>query len=196
VGIAGIRKLLEASPVISQPPIWQDALYARARLGKSAEFGSYQAFYSGLVSADSFPTPDLVVYMRVGFGNMLARIDNRARNNPDREVELKEKPAYWKKLWKFHEVWVRRNLGQMRIAVIDGDSFNFARFENEDVAKKALLHEFLNQARYHLVGPLGKEPRQSQNLIIPDLILNHRPYTLSFDITPGLSSEQKVLQRR
>lgn len=195
VGIVGIRKLLEAGPIISQPPIYQDALYARARLGKSKEFHYYEEFYRGLISSDTFPTPDLVVYMRISFENMIARINQRASQNPARAVELNEKRTYWKKLWKFHEVWVGRNLGQMKIAVINGDSFNFSRFENGDAAKEALLHEFLNQARYHLVGPLGKEPNPPQDLIIPDVILSHRPPILSYDVTPGLSPGQKALQR-
>jgi len=195
VGIVGIRKLLEAGPIISQPPIWQDALYARARLGKSSEFRYYQEFFKGLISPDSFPVPDLVIYMRISFENMQARIKQRASQNPARAVELNEKRTYWKKLWKFHEVWAKRNSGNMRIAVINGDIFNFARFEDEDAAKGALLEEFLNQARYHLVGPMGREPNPPQDLIIPDAILNHRPPILPYDITPGLPPAQKVLQR-
>jgi len=194
-GILGIRKLLEEVPIISQPPIWQDALYARARLGRSPEFSYYKGFYEGLVSANSFPTPDLVVYMRISFENMLARIEKRARENEARAPELIEKRTYWKKLWKFHEVWVRRNLGNMRIAVINGDLFNFSRFKEEEQAKESLLQEFLHQVRYHLVGPLGKESDPPEDLIIPEVILNHRPANIFHDITPGLATKQRLLQR-
>jgi len=196
VGIPGIKDLLAQGPVISQPPIWQDALYARARMGRNSEFGKYEEFFKGLTSVEAFPNPDLVVYMRVSFENMLFRIRQRAEQDPGRAVELNEKRSYWRKLWKFHEVWVEKNLGRMRIAVINGDNFNFWRFANNEVAKETLLQEFLNIARYHLVGPLGREPSPPENLVIPDVILTHRPPVRSYDITPGLNPEQKALRRR
>ncbi|HJX59463.1 hypothetical protein A2V61_00720 [Candidatus Woesebacteria bacterium RBG_19FT_COMBO_47_8] len=196
VGVPGIKELLAQGPVISQPPIWQDALYARARMGRNSEYRYYEEFYKGLVSVDTFPVPDLVIYMRISLANTLLRIQKRAEKEPGRAVELNEKSSYWKKLWKFHEIWVARNLGKMKIAVINGDRFNFWAFENDEVAKEALLQEFLHLARYHLVGPLGGPSNPAKDLLIPEAILKHRPPVRSYDITPGLSTDQKALQRR
>lgn len=193
--VEGIRGLRQHTPVVSQPTIWQDGLFARARLKKTSEYAYYKELYDGLVSSEGFPEPDLTVYMRIRFDSMLARIVNRAKEIPAREPELQEDPAYWKKLWKFHEVWLRSNYRKKRIAVIDADLFDYSRFGVKDVAKDALLKEFLHQARYHLVGPIGEAPNPPDGLTIPQVILDHRPDNLSPDITPGLATGQKLLQR-
>lgn len=186
LGVVGIEDLLKKGPVLSGPPIWQNALYAQARLEKFPEKRrQYDDFYHGMVTADEdFPTSDLVFYLRLEFDTFLRRLRERAEEDPSRRPELNEKEEYWKRLWCLQEDWVKRNPLGLKIISINGDRFDFSRYPNSEEAKSDLLTEFLDWTRYCLIDSRTDERKIFENIIIPEVIVNHRPSPTYVDNLP------------
>jgi deoxyadenosine/deoxycytidine kinase len=161
-GEIGVRKILESGPVISEPPIFQDGLYARARLEQYPEqMKTYQDFFDGMVN-DGRQSPDLLLYLRLSFPTFLKRLEERAKRDPIREVELKESEVYWKKLWELHEEWIEENPLDLNIIVIDGDKLDFSKYDNDEEAKADLLLEFIKLTKESLVG--------NKKIILPNIL--------------------------
>lgn len=158
-GEIGIRKLLESRSVVSEPPVYQDGLYAQARLEQyPKQMEIYQDFFDGMVN-DGQQNPDLLLYLRLSFPTFLSRLQERARKDPVRKVELKESEKYWKRLWELHEQWIEENPFDLSIIIINGDEFDFSKYVNPDEAKKKLLAEFIRLAKRSLVD--------NKNIILP-----------------------------
>lgn len=138
----GIKNMLLANPVISEPPIYQDGLYAQARLeSKPEEMRKYQDFFDGMVDS-SIQTPDLIVYLRLKFPDFITRVRNRAEKYSERAIELEEKEEYWQRLWDLHEEWVNNNPLSLNIVTIDMAQFDFSRYDDRDQAKREFSKEF------------------------------------------------------
>lgn len=183
----GISDLLKAGPIISEPPVPAHRLYATARFGDNPQLvQKYEDWYNGLFGNRELQKPDLLVYLRVSFERMLARIADRAVKDTSRGRELQEKPEYWKRLWDLHEQWIRDNAGNYRILTINTDILDFNKFTKEEDGKEALIREFLNQARYHCIDSLTDKAKLPKDIIIPEAIANHRPSPLTYrDRVPG-----------
>jgi deoxyadenosine/deoxycytidine kinase len=138
----GIQKILKKQDVILEPPIYEDALYAQARLEeKPKEWNWYKEYYSGLIGVDSFPKPDLVVFLRLRLPAMLSRIAERAKKNPERESELNESAVYWERLRWLHESWVKENPLGLKIVTLDMDRFDFSSYKSDGDALEAAFVE-------------------------------------------------------
>lgn len=138
----GVKKILIKQDVILEPPIYEDALYAQARLEeKPKEWDWYKEYYSGLIGVDSFPKPDLVVFLRLRLTEMLARIRERANKNPERASELNESAAYWERLRWLHENWVKENPLGLKIVTLDMGRFDFSGYRNDGDALEAAFGE-------------------------------------------------------
>jgi deoxyadenosine/deoxycytidine kinase len=166
--VVGIKELLKKGPVVSEPPIYADALFGQARLeGSPTEMRQYMDFYEGIISEKNFLKPDLIFYLRLSLPNFFRRIRKRAEKDPERKVELQEKEEYWKRLHDLHEEWVRENPLNLRIITIDGDKFDFSRYKNQGEANTDLLTELLIWMKYYE----SKIP----GIIIPETITNYVP---------------------
>lgn len=138
----GILKILKRQDVIQEPPIYEDALYAQARLEeKPKEWNWYKEYYSGLIGVDSFPKPDLVAFLRLRLPVMLARIRERAEKNPERASELKESEVYWERLRWLHENWIKENPLGLKIVTLDMDRFDFSSYKSDGDALEAAFGE-------------------------------------------------------
>lgn len=143
----GVKQILSKRPVVQEPPIYEDALYAQARLeGNPRQWDWYQNFYEGLVNMDSFPKPDLVVFLHLRLPVMLARIRERAKKNPERASELKESEAYWERLRWLHEKWVKENPLGLKIITLDMDRFDFSYYKNDGEALEDAFRELKRQS--------------------------------------------------
>ncbi len=161
-GEIGARKLLENGPVTSEPPVYQDGLYARARLEQyPKQMEIYQDFFDGMVN-DGQQNPDLLLYLHLSFPTFLSRLQRRAKEDPTRKVELEESEKYWKRLWELHEQWIEENPFDLNIIIINGDEFDFSKYVNHDEAKKKLLVEFKRLAKRSLVD--------NKNIILPGVL--------------------------
>jgi deoxyadenosine/deoxycytidine kinase len=162
-GEIGVRKILESKSVISEPPIFQDGLYARARLEQYPEqMETYQDFFDGMVN-DGRQNPDLLLYLRLSFPTFLRRLKERAKRDQAREVELKESKVYWKRLWELHEEWIEENPLDLNIIIINGEEFDFSKYVDPDEAKKKLFAKFAQSAKTSLVG--------NENIILPEALI-------------------------
>jgi deoxyadenosine/deoxycytidine kinase len=143
MGVSGVRRF-KSRPVVQEPPIYEDALYARARFGNNSKtWRKYQDFYQGLISTDRFPKPDLIIYLHLDFLKMLENIRQRAEQDPQRAAELKESKRYWKKLWLLHENWVKENPLGLNIVILDMDKYHFSRYKNKDEALEVACQELV-----------------------------------------------------
>lgn len=146
LGVSGVRRFW-TWPVIQEPPIYEDALYAQARFGDDPEkWEKYDTFYNGLLSAKLFPKPDLLVYLHLDFPKMLENIRKRAEQDPQRAVELNESENYWRKLWQLHENWVKENPLGLRIVTLDMDKYHFSDYKSKDEALEAAYQELVAQS--------------------------------------------------
>ncbi len=147
LAIPGVKDILKDGPVILEPPFWQNTLYAQTRLeGKPKLLALYNRVASGLIQKDAFPKPDYLIYLRVSFSSMLKRIKERAKNCPQRKVELKEKRKYWKRLWILHEEWITQNPLGLNIIVLNMDKFDPSVYKDEREAMEAMLAEFSRES--------------------------------------------------
>jgi len=170
-GEVSIIKLLEKGPVISEPPIYQDGLYAQARLEQfPQEMEKYKDFFEGMVG-DDFQKPDLLVYIRLGFSTFLNRVRERAEKDSARSVELEESEEYWKRLWELHEQWIEENPLDLNIIVIDGDELDFSKYDDVEEAKTDLLSEFTKLAKENFVDLKTGKRRILENVILPDALI-------------------------
>jgi len=170
-GVIGIRKLLESGPVVSEPPIFQDGLYARARLEQYPEqMKIYQDFFDGMVN-DGRQNPDLLIYLRLKFPTFLRRLEERAKRDPAREVELKESKVYWRRLWELHEQWIEENPLDLNIIVINGDELDFSKYGDVEEAKADFLLEFTKLARESFVNSETGKREVFENVILPDALI-------------------------
>jgi deoxyadenosine/deoxycytidine kinase len=170
-GEIGIKKLLKKGPVISEPPIYQDGLYAQARLEQSPrEMKMYKDFFEGMVG-DNFQKPDLLVYIRLSFSTFLNRVRERAEKDPARSVELAESEEYWKRLWELHEEWIEENPLDLDIIVIDGDELDFSKYDDVEEAKADILSEFTRLAKNNFVNSETDKREILRNVILPDALI-------------------------
>lgn len=168
LGEGGIRKLLKKGPVISEPPIYQDGLYAQARLEQfPREMKLYQDFFEGMVD-ENLQRPDLLVYIRLSFSTFLNRVRERAEKDPARSVELEESEDYWKRLWDLHEQWIEDNPLDLDIVVINGDELDFSKYDDVEEAKADLLSEFTRLAKENFVDSETGKRKIFENVILPD----------------------------
>lgn len=143
LGVTGVKDLLKNGAVVLEPPIWEDRLYALARLeNNSRELKWYEDFYQGLVASDCLPEPDIITYLRLDFSTMLKRIEERAKSNPERNIELEEKPEYWKRLWDLYEDWIAQNPDNAKIVILDMEKYDYTKFSNRDEAEEVLIQDF------------------------------------------------------
>ncbi len=167
----GIIKLLEKGPVVSEPPIYQDGLYAQARLEQfPQEMKQYKIFFEGMVG-DDFPKPDLLVYIRLSFSTFLNRVRERAKRDPARSVELEEREEYWKRLWELHEEWIEENPLDLNIIVINGDELDFSKYDDVEEAKADFLLEFTKLAKESFVDLETVRRKILENVILPDALI-------------------------
>lgn len=170
-GEIGIKKLLKKGPVISEPPIYQDGLYAQARLEQfPREMKQYKDFFEGMVD-DDFQRPDLLVYIRLSFSTFLNRVRERAEKDPTRSVELEESEEYWKRLWNLHEQWIEDNPLDLDIIVIDGDELDFSKYDDIEGAKADIFSEFTRLAKESFVDRDTDKKRVFENIILPDALI-------------------------
>ncbi|MFH1863362.1 MAG: deoxynucleoside kinase [bacterium] len=142
LGIEGVKEKLKMGSVISEPTIWQNAFYAQARLeGNPKELSWYQDFFNGLVRSDSFPKPDVLIYLKVSFPNMLRGIEERAQRDLTRKTELQESEGYWRRLWGLHEEWVNENPLGLKIITLDMDKYDFSSYNSDGEALEAAFGE-------------------------------------------------------
>jgi len=138
----GVKEILAEKPVIQEPPIYEDALYAQARLEESpAQWQRYKEYYEGLVEGNSFPKPDLIVFLRLRLPVILERIRKRAAECPERVGELQESEAYWERLRWLHEEWVRENPLNLKIITLDMDKYDFSYYKDDGDALEAAFAE-------------------------------------------------------
>ncbi len=169
-GEIGVRKLLESGPVVSEPPIFQDGLYARARLEQYPEqMKTYQDFFDGMVN-DGRQNPDLLTYLRLKSPTFLRRLEERAKKDPAREVELKESKVHWRRLWELHEEWIEENPLDLNIIVINGDELDFSKYSDVEEAKADWLLEFTKLARESFVNLETRKRGFLENVILPDAL--------------------------
>lgn len=167
-GEIGVRKVLENGPVISEPPIFQDGLYARARLEQYPEqMKTYQDFFDGMVN-DGRQNPDLLLYLRLSFPSFLNRLEERAKRDSAREVELEESEVYWRRLWELHEQWIEDNPLSLNIIVINGDELDFSKYSDVEEAKADLFLEFTKLARESFINLETDKRGLLENVILPD----------------------------
>ncbi|MBU0572334.1 deoxynucleoside kinase [Patescibacteria group bacterium] len=158
----GVKDMLERGSVISES-IYQDRIYAQARLENSPKkMDEYNLFFEGMVDEEDH-NPDLLVYIRLTYPTFIKRLINRAKTNPERAVELEEKPEYWMRLRHLFETWITENPLNLNIIIIDGDKYDFSNYENEEDAKKKLLEE--------LTGEMKKRLGGNENIILPEALI-------------------------
>lgn len=146
MGVSGVRRFWQR-PVVQEPPIYEDALYAQARLEKNPrQWDWYQNFYEGLVNMNLFPKPDLIVFLHLRLPVMLVRIRERAKKNPERKSELGESEAYWERLRWLQESWVKENPLGLRIVTLDMDRFDFSGYNSGGEALEAAYQELKNRS--------------------------------------------------
>jgi len=147
LGVTGVKDLLKNGPVVLEPPIWEDRLYAQARLENNPrELEWYERFYQGLVSGNCLPEPDIVTYLRLDFSTMFKRIEERAKCDPSRSVELDEKPEDWKRLWDLHEEWISQNPLNLKIVTLDMDKYDYAKYSHQQDVENSIIAEFKRQS--------------------------------------------------
>lgn len=167
---------LSQGPVVSEPAPEGDRLYAHARLGNSPlERQLYDKIFNRFVSQGRFPRPDLVLYARVSFPGMLHRIITRAKRDPERAIELREKEEYWRRLWELHEQWYEQNPQGLRIFPINTERWDFSLETNNQDAQDAVIREVLDRSSRFLIDPETGESKLPEKVIIPKAILAHRP---------------------
>jgi len=142
--VEGVADKLSNNSVVSEPPIWQNAFYAQARLEKNPqELAWYNDLFKGLVGRDSFPKPDILIYLKVSFSKMLRSIKERAQRDLTRKAELQESEGYWKRLWDLHEEWVTGNPLGLNIVILDMDKFALSDYKTRKQALKAAYQELV-----------------------------------------------------
>jgi len=153
--------------LIQEPPIYEDMLYAQAKLkARSKEWRLYKTYYDGLIGDPSFPKPDLVIFLRLSFSTMLARIQKRAGINPQRASELKETQVYWRRLWQRHEDWIRKNPLGLRIVILDTDKYDFSNYKNANRALEDVFADIVKKIEGRLLsvgfleGNQGREKKR------------------------------------
>ena len=181
-----IKDLLKKEPVFSEPIHHQDFLYAQARFENNPWlFERYDDFFHGLFPNNGSFVPDITIYLKLGFENMMRSIAERAEGDPNRLVELEEKKEYWQRLWQLNEEFVKKNRLSLNMIVIKADCYRKHYFRNKEMADDALLLEFLNQIKYACIDPYTEKPRFGKKIIIPEVIVNHRPPTsIDYDMMP------------
>lgn len=149
LGIEGVKEKLKTNSVISEPPIWQNAFYAQARLEKNPqELAWYNDFFDGLVRSNSFPKPDVLIYLKVSFPNMLKGIKERAKRDPTRKAELQESESYWKRLWELHEEWITGNPLGLNILILDMDKYDISNYFNREQQLGAVFEELSKKVKF------------------------------------------------
>ena len=172
----GVEEIARKEPVAIEPPPWSDKIFGTARLeGDPVFLDLYLGVFDTLFPEEGSFKPDLIVYLRLSLEKMLKRIEDRAKECPERGVELGESPEYWRRVWELHEEWVSKNRESQEIITINGDPLDFSRFYTKEVGKEALTREFLAQTRYACIDPLTGRQKIPAEIIIPPSIVNYRP---------------------
>lgn len=149
LGVEGVADKLSSNSVISEPPIWQNAFYAQARLENNPqELAWYNDLFRGLVGSDSFPKPDILIYLKVSFPKMLRGIEERAQRDSTRKAELQESEGYWKRLWELHEEWVIKNPLCLNIIVLDMDKYDLTNYKDREKQLGAIFEELSKKVKF------------------------------------------------
>jgi len=151
-GKEGVKHMLESESVISEPSIYQDHIYAQARLENfPKKMNEYNLLFKGMVEEEAH-NPDLLIYFRLTYPTFIKRLKDRAITNPERAVELEEKAEYWMRLRHILEEWITENPLNLNIITIDGDKYDFSNYGNEEDAVRELLEELTEEAKKRLSG--------------------------------------------
>lgn len=148
----GIKYMLEKGPAVSEPSIYQNSIYAQARLENFPnKMKKYNSFFEGMVEEEDH-NPDLLVYFRLTYPTFEKRLRDRAITNPERAVELEEKTEYWQRLNQILEEWITENPLNLNIIIIDGDKYDFSNYKNKEDAVNELLEELTEEVKRRLGG--------------------------------------------
>lgn len=151
---------------------------------------TYQRSYDALTGKGLVPRPDIYLGLTSSPETAVKRIIDRGR---EMELIMHEKhPYYFPTIVKAFNSWLKFLSRHYPVITIDTDACDIV---NDDGAKEYILNEIRHQAGYYLYSPnqmngLGAD---GSHLIIPDFLKPRPTYS---DITPGLPTEQKMLQRR
>lgn len=127
------------TPIVQEPVIYEDAeMYAQARLW-GEELRLYQRIYKNILPV--LPRPDLIVYLRADVGEIVKRIEERAKKAPKEERDFREKEllaprSYWEALHELHEKWAGKNDNEFQILVVETGSRSIKEVADE-VSRKA-----------------------------------------------------------
>jgi hypothetical protein len=121
-------------------------------------------------------------------------VERIKERNREMEIAMHQKyPDYFPTIAAAFKIWLKLLSQRHPVIMIDTDRHDFV---NSDSAKAHVLDEVRDWSAYHLTSPYGLNlsGRDGTRIILPEF-LKTKPSGY-VDITPGLSGEHKVLQRR
>lgn len=168
----GILSILSRSPVISEPLLEQNMLYALLRLKDNlGENQEYLNFFANQIS--NIPTkPDLVFYLKISDELLRKRIRDRAKKDPTRRSELDNSTSYWSDLNKMFDNWVseRKKEKDWLIVDINIDRFSRCGYKDKESSKEGIAEEMAVQLHYY-----GVTRRFLNGKVLPEKIKNYQP---------------------
>lgn len=159
---------LALSPVVFEPPFFEDAIYAQERL-KRKEWKLYFDFYQGLESNLSIK-PDIVVYLTASLENIKKRIMLRAQQTPEEEksfrrAELLAPDEYWLGLMKKLNDWAKENKEKYIIFTKDTNYVNYVDSYTDEIRFMRELTDDLQDAVFEIIDSPTFDGAQ---ILLPD----------------------------
>ena len=187
---------LRTTPIVHDQYLEGDAHFERTLRWKldfisKDEDATYRSCYRALMRGDFLPKADIYIGVTSSEETAVQRIKDRKR---EMELIMNERyPDYFPTVTRSFNTWFKLLSRSHPVIIINTDTHDFV---NSDRAKAHVLDEVRAWSGYYLSSPhrLNFRGREGARLIIPES-LKTKPGSY-FDITPGLSTDSKVLQRR
>ena len=152
---------------------------------------TYRSCYRAFMRGNFLPKADIYIGVTSSEETAVERIKDRKREME--LIMLDRYPDYFPTITRSFDTWFKLLARRHPVIIINTDTHDFV---NSDRARAHVLDEIRAWSGYHLSSPyrLNLRGREGARLVLPDF-LKSRPGTY-FDITPGLSTDSKMLQRR
>lgn len=187
---------LQTASIVHDQSLDGDAHFERTlcwKLGyiSKEEDATYRSCFRALTQGDFLPKADIYIGVTSSEETALQRIKDRKREME--LIMLDRNPDYFPTITRSFNTWFKLLSRRHPVIIVNTDTHDFV---NSDRARAQVLDEIRAWSGYHLSSPyrLNLRGREGARLVLPDF-LKSRPGTY-FDITPGLSTDSKMLQRR
>ncbi len=187
---------LRAGPIVHDQYIEGDSLFEtllwlKMNFISDEENSTYRSCFRALTRGNFLPKADIYLGVTASEDTVIERIKKRGR---EMELTMHQRyPDYFPTIVRGFNTWFKMLSRNRPVIVIDTDKWDFV---NSARAADCVLDEVRAWSSYYISNPnrLNRLGRDGARIILPEF-LKYR-YPNYFDTTPGLSSEQKMLQRR